>query len=537
MADSLDYVRIPARTIYHRQKVDDELAADILRALESAFSRLTEETDWSAVLYLFYAAEDSRAFNLWEARRELKKRVAELFLAEARRDCGETLDVKSLNKLALARWNYSLEIISLDYPYQCRLRGYSGSQQSVTYYADVDIYLIEAAPGMTASGRFRAHWRALPVAADQEKVRCILTARGNTYISPHVDLSQRFIRGRENQIYITGRQRGVLVGPNSYYDVVSPSLSQPIWVSAGENMDGLLGAGRDEAGAEREFTDFSLKFLRPHNADGERGGRFLELLRTRAEVRDYNLEAVARVVPREAGGGPGAYGADWCQLGLTLSRRILVSLPLGDNGVIGVDENNNVLAWSKADRRVEHISDTGQRFRLGNQLYRWEPDEARLFYGFIYFEDEGSRRNENKRSGVIPAELSFQGVIARGAGFEQLTQPLLPDYLEDELVSQSGSVAVSSDGEGRFEVSLADGSSGRRLFMVQQEGGRPYQAVTPETGGMVRASAPFSFIFGSTWYRVRLGESAYRLRPHWSGKYQVLETNERGRLRDVAGPR
>lgn len=539
MIDSSDYVRIPLRIVYHRQKVDDELAADILRALESAFSRLTEESDWSAVLYLFYAPTDSRAFNLWEARRELKKRVAELFLAEARRDYGESLDVKEVNDLALSRWNYSLEIVSPDHPYRCRLRGYSGLQQSaVTYYADVDIYLIEAAPGVTASGRFSTQWRALPVVADREKVCCILTARGNTYVSPHVDLSQRFIRGRQNQIYITGRQRQVLVGPTPYCDLVDPSLSQPVRISTDENMKGLNGNERDnDARAERQFTDFGLEFLNAGNAESERDNRFLELLRVRAEVRDYSLQAVARVIPREAGGGSGAYGADWCHLGLTLSRPVLVSLPLGDNGAIGVDKNAKVFVWNKADRHVEPISASGQHFRVGSQLYRWEADNNNLFYGFIYFEDEAARLTGKRRVTVIPAELSLDGVIARGAGFGKLAQPLLPDYREDELVSQSGSLALSSDGEGRFEISLADSSSRHKLFIVQPEAGRRYHAVTPENGGTITASAPFSFIFGSTWYRVGIGESAYYLRPHWSGKYQVLEPREHERFRDVARPR
>lgn len=528
--------RLGWSTIYHRGTIDDLLVEDVLRKLESALSQLEDGSDWAVVLYLLYAPGDRSAFNLWEVQPEIKRRLAEWFQDEAYRAIGRP---NTLDEYTLDEWGYTLKMEEPDRPFHCFLKGDAGDA-SANHCADVDIYLAEAVPGLTAKGRFASLVRTLPIIPDSERLLGSVSLEGHGWVSPHVSISQRHASGRQSRVYLTERFTNVLAGPYIGCDLFVPSLQRPVWTDS-EKLRSGASASRWPHVLKEKLADDAYLAFEFYGTDGPRSNEphdFRELLHGRAGVHDFWLRVTGRVLPRALGEGSAGYGADWRELSSRAGRRVKVSVRLNEDGdAIAADGEDKILIWRNRSEVLEEIESNGLVIHIGDQDYRWERDTTETFYGSLCFCDRADQTRETRalkqRTSHVPADEPMVGMIARGSSLACGTSPLLPAYSSDDLVSWRGSILFYSDGKGKFEVGVAETSAHRDIFILERDKSwRRHEAVSGERQ-LLELPSPHEFIFGSSRYKVLSARSAYELRPHWFGDYQVVVTaasQKEGRL-------
>lgn len=508
------------RVIYHRGAIDATLVEDVLQLLESAFSRLGSHTVWALGLYLLHAPADRQIFNLWEAKRDLTTQLDAKFWADAWATFGAT-SKSDLRRAALQTWGYSLGLSESEDALRCRLKGAGGNRPHDLYYADAGLHFSEAVgDGLTAPGRLTALARALPVVSNHASLYGAIALTGNVTIAPHLELSQRHARGRQRQVYLPSPSMRLLVGPYPGCDLVAPSLPAPRWVDFVAGRGAVAGPGPDRGGA-----DYDVEYVAPDDRTLPAGINFENLLRSRAQTRDYFLEVLGRVVPRAADAQPRAPGAGWAELNHRLECPVRNLLRLTASSAIVVDEGENLLIWSGRQEKLERVQQPGQLIEVDGQRYRWEPEHGGPFYGSLLFEEGAAGEGGGGRRASLPAEQPLSGVIARGPSFALGLPAILPDYQDDEMLSHRGSLLIDSDGNGHFKIAVAETTAQRELYV--RSGERGWVRVPPVGDpAPLTLSSPFELAFGSSRYLVASDGEAYRLRNHWSGAYQVLDLTD-----------
>jgi hypothetical protein len=501
--------RLALKNFYHQCTVDKSLA-------DAVFSQLSDDSNWAVALYLLFAPEDRNIFNSWDVRRNLKELVARLFQEQAGGVDDAAADTTAVEWRALREWGFSLRLDDEDKPFHCRLQKSSGAEN--WFGVDADIFISEGPPALTAAGQLVALTRALPVVPDEARVRGLLTCEGDISVAPHLDLSQRQARGRGGYVYITEAEQVFLIGPHAGCDLLAPLLPVASRLTCDARTGRVTCDAREvlsDAGRARG-AGFSVSFLSADPSGAPTPDRFRDMLEGRARKRDYSLRVVARVLPRERGGGPYAYGADWCEIG-TPRRPIRVSLRVAGGMLLAVDDAGTVLLWDESHGAGRGLKD-GETVVVEGRSYTWREDGPGPFYGSLLI-DRADAVARQKLTAPIPADQPFCGVIARGGAAGVGRPPLLTGYDEDTLISHRGSILLKSDGKGGFELSVPEPSSGRPIFTL--EGGAWRQHGDGEARA-VALKAPGEFAFGSSCFSLTEDGRAYRLHPHWSGLFQVL---------------
>jgi hypothetical protein len=497
-------------SIYHRGVVDKGLIEDLLELIEKGLRSLTAQSNWSVTLYLLYSQIDSSAFGRWETRRELKKGLVEQYRDEvkASRAVGQ-----NIGRQGLEAFGYSLWLPSVESSIQCRLKDYD----ETAGFVDVDLYLAEDNSSLTAHGRLSTLVRVLPIIRDEEVVSGGVEFDGNIALSPHLDVSQRGVRGESNVIYLTHTDASVVLGPHVGCDLYAPSLDRVAVFTAGNELklDKPLRSLNRVNANEWQGTDFRLKYS-TSTAVGT-GVNFEQVLDEREATKDVRLQVIARVLPRPRDEGPNGYGSDWCELSSHVSRDVKVSIRLDARSSFGIDSDDRLFIWLNSSRRLMEIGDSGLVFTVNERKFRWEPDETGVFYGSLYFEDSDVQMTET-RIASLPMDKESTWIIARGSHHEFL--PLLAHYTEDALISRRGSIIVHSSGRGTIDFSVTNKASGQ-LFFRESGNWRSTQQGTLDQKN-IGLFVGQEFVFGSSRYRLTRQGKTYRKEKHWSGAFDLI---------------
>ena len=501
-------------SFYHRGSIDQTLIADLLELIDKQLHSLTSESNWSLTLYLLYSETDSAAFGRWEVRREIKQGLIDHYRDEVKAAPGAG---KNIGRHGLDAVGYSLWLPSIESSIQCRLKDYNSFGGSV----DLDVYLAEENSSLTANGRLSTLMRVLPIIRDQEIVSGAVDFEGNIAISPHVEVSQRGVRGERNVIYFTHPHSSVVVGPHAGCDLYAPSLDRVAIFTAGDGelqLDKPLRSLNHVNPQEWQGCDFRLRYSTSRVLGA--GASFGQLLEEREATRNVRLQVIARVLPRPKGEAPNGYGLDWCELSSQVSRTVRVSIRLDAKLSLGVDSDDRLFIWQSAQRTLIDIDESGAVFTVNDRKFRWEPDETGVFYGSLYFEESELHLIET-RIGNVSTEKEASWIIARGSHAEFL--PLLEHYTDDALISRRGSIVVHSNGEGTIEIGLAKERRGK-LFFLENGSWRSAQQSTVQQSS-IGAFVGQEFVFGSSRFRITRQGKPYRREKHWSGNFDLIRKN------------
>ena len=500
--------------LYHRGTIDGALIADLLELVEKRLHALTARSNWSLTLYILYSQLDGFTFGRWETRRELKKGLVEHYRDEVKASSGTG---QNIGRQGLEAFGYSLWLPSVESVIQSRLKDYDEKGG----FVDLDLYLAEDNSSLTANGRLYTLVRVLPIVRDQENISGAVEFEGNIAISPHVEMSQRGLRGESNVIYLSQSNASVVLGPHVGCDLYAPSLDRVTVFSAGDEelkINKPLRSLTHVNANEWQGTDFRLRYST--SKDIGTGVSFADLLEEREAARNVRLQVIARVLPRAKGETSLGYGQDWGELSSQVSREVKVSIRLDATSSLGIDSEGRVFVWMNTQRRLIEIDDSGSVFSVNERRFRWVPDETGVFHGSLYFEDTEPLLQET-RGESLPLDKEATWIIARGSHPEFLS--LLARYTEDGLISRRGSIIVRSNGRGEIEISLANARSGK-LFLWEDGAWRSTQQSTLNQS-KIGTFVGQEFVFGSSRYRLTRQGKPYRKEKHWSGAFDLIRKN------------